>query len=396
MVWEDKMENEMKSCGFFRKSLPWVVVFILMLSAFGGGMCCSHVTSMAREDRLEDVLDNIRENHVGSYDEDELYYGAIKGAVESLNDPFTSYLTPSEATAYFKRNKGEMVGIGIGYQIDQQKQFRIISVVVGGPADKAGLRSGDIILKVDGAELVGLDMQGFSDKVRGKENTQVKLTVQKVDSEQPAEVIIVRSKVIFPTVTCSIKNTSILYISVSHFNDAVMNGVYNCARQYVNENTVGIVLDLRNNPGGSLEASRKLASEWMTKSDMLVYTIKDRKGKDELGMSSEEHLFAGMKTVVLVNKGSASASEVVAGALQDYKLATIIGEKTYGKGVGQHLTVLSDGSLLILVSFKWYTPLGRNVHKIGLTPDIRISVDMDKVGWDTDPVLDKALEFLSK
>lgn len=360
-------------------------------AAFLAGVSCG---SAKYDKQFREVWDIVKDEHVNPPSEDEMFYGAMKGLVESLDDPYSHFMTPQEAAEYNKRDAGEFVGIGIQYS-SRGEQVRIIRVIPDGPAEKAGLQCGDVILAADKNNLAGLAAEEISKKLRGAAGTQVTLTVSRAEWSEPQDIVIVRAEFVFPSVTCSAQPDNVVYVKIEQFNDPVLDGLDQCIERFVNESTAGIVLDMRDNPGGSLDVSEFVASEWLPK-NFLVYRLKPRKGFTQRGWSMGEHRLLGLKTVILVNKNSASASEIVAGALQDYERAIVIGEKTHGKGVGQYSYSFPDGSLLMLVTFQWYTPYGRSISETGITPDIEVKVDSDQADCDSDPMLDKALEVLKQ
>ncbi len=322
----------------------------------------------------------------------ELLYGSIQGLVASLNDPHSLFFPPKEAADFTKDISGEFEGIGAEIGL-KNNQLVVISPLADSPAERAGLRAGDKILMIDKENTFGMDTYTAVTKIRGASGTPVTLTLGREKVVKPLVITIVRTKIIAPSFSYILKPGNIAYFRISQFNQDTVP-LLDSAIEKLPKKLKGIVVDVRNDPGGYLQTAVQVASKWVPNGDMIVEE-KGRTGIIGSSISLGPQPFAGIKTVVIINKGSASASEILAGALQDYGLATIVGETSYGKGSVQDLESFADGSALKLTIAEWYTPFGRNINKEGIKPDIEIKVDPDKEKIGQDTVLAKALLLIT-
>jgi carboxyl-terminal processing protease len=343
------------------------------------------------------VWDRIKQKYVKQpISDSDMVYGAIQGLVMSLDDPHSVYFPPKAAEEFSKDLSGELEGIGAEIGV-KNNQLLVVSPLPGSPAEKAGLLPGDRILAIDKESTAGMDAGIAVTKIRGKADTKVTLTIGRDKLTKTKDVVITRAKINVPSVSYSLKKTSkgqkVAYIRVMSFNQDTTPGFEHYISQ-LPKDIKGVVIDLRNNPGGYLDTAVDLASKWVK--DGVIVSEKGLNGLHDEFKTKGDHPLADIKTVVLVNKGSASASEILAGALQDYKLATIIGEKTFGKGSVQDLENFPDGSALKLTIAEWFTPLGRNINKEGITPDVEVKQDWSKEKIGEDKMLSKALELITK
>lgn len=339
------------------------------------------------------VWSRIKQKYVGQPVKDkDLFYGSIQGLVMSLEDPHSVFLPPQAAEEFSKDLSGELEGIGAEIGV-KNNQLLIISPLPGSPAEKAGLLPGDKIMFIDKESTFGMDTGKAVTKIRGAAGTKVILTIERDKVSKQQDYTITRAKINVPSVTFSAKKGNVAYFRITSFNQdtAVIFDQY---IKNLPPKIKGVIIDLRNNPGGYLETAVEVTSQWVE--DGVIVSERGLNDFYEEFKTRGPHRLAGIKTVVLVNKGSASASEILAGALQDYKLATIIGEKTFGKGSVQDLETFRDGSALKLTIAEWFTPLGRNINKEGITPDILVQQDWEKEKIGDDRMLFKALEILSK
>lgn len=343
-----------------------------------------------------DVWDKIKTKYVEQPVKDtDLFYGAIEGLVGGLDDPYSMYFPPTEAQEFVKDLEGEFEGIGAEIGM-KDNQLTVIAPLQGSPAEKAGLKPGDQIYKINGEEAFGLKVDEAVRKIRGPKGTSVKLTIGREGEDKVLELTIMREVISVPTVVWEKKANQIAYLRVSYFNGETFGQFDKAVKEILVYNPKGIILDLRSNPGGYLDTAVAVASEWIEKGD--IVKEKFNSGEENKYPTIGKHRLVGIKTIVLVDENSASGSEIVAGALQDYNVATLLGNKTYGKGSVQDFEVLSDGSALKLTIAKWFTPKDRQIEKLGIVPDTEIKemfVKQDD-GTYKDAGLDMALEMLYK
>lgn len=340
------------------------------------------------------VFDEIKAKYVKQPVSDkELITGAMQGLVAALNDPYSLFLPPQQASDFTSDLAGELEGIGAEIGV-KNNQLMVISPIPETPAEKAGLKPGDAILFINKESTAGMDAGTAVTKIRGKAGTQVTLAIMRSGWTKSKDIVITRQKITVPSVTFKMKPGNIAYIQVLQFNDTTVDKFYNAIDEVKKNKARGIVLDLRNNPGGYLDSAIAMASEWVK--DGVIVSEKGMQNATTMHETAGKHRLAGLKTVVLINKGSASASEIVAGALQDHKAATLVGEKSFGKGSVQDYENFPDGSALKITVAEWFTPNGKNINKEGITPDVLVPENFatDKIG--VDKPLDKALEILKK
>lgn len=340
-----------------------------------------------------DVWDKVKAKYVKQpVTEQDMFYGAIQGMVMSLGDPYSLYFPPKAAEEFAKDLSGELEGIGAEIGV-KNNQLVVVAPLPDTPAEKAGLRPGDKILFIDKESTFGMDVNTAVSKIRGKADTKVVLTITRDGLTKASETTITRSKINVPSILFSVKPNSVAYLRVMQFNDDTTGQLNKYIKQIQSRGSKGIVLDLRNNPGGYLSAAIEMASQWVESG--VVVSEKGIDGQSNEHETQGSHLLSGIKTVVLINKGSASASEIVAGALQDNKKAILIGEQTFGKGSVQDFETFPDGSALKLTVAEWFTPNGRNINKDGVKPDIEIKEDWQNEKIGEDVVLSKALELIA-
>lgn len=326
--------------------------------------------------------------------ETKLLYGAIAGQVASLGDPYSMFMEPKTAKEFARELTSEFEGIGAEIGI-KNKILTIISPLPESPAEKAGLKAGDQVYKIDDIDTTYLSLDSAVRIIRGKAGTKVILTIFRDGQDETQKIEIVRGRIHYETVKWELKEDNILYIKISHFNQDTSNLFRQAIEKNLNKNLEGVILDLRNNPGGFLGIATDITESWVKKGEIIVIEKFSQNNKSYYKSRGRAELSA-LPTVALINEGSASASEIVAGALQDHGLATIIGKQSFGKGSVQDLRHLSDGSNIKLTVAKWLTPNERMIDNKGITPDIEIELTEEDYNSDRDPQLDKALELLNK
>lgn len=327
-------------------------------------------------------------------DDVKLMQGAIRGMIDSLGDQHSSYMDPDEYEMATTSFAGEYEGIGAWVNVDGE-YLTIAEPMPGSPAEKAGLLPGDQIIAIDGEDMTGVDPILARKKVLGPKGTTVVLTILREGEEKPFDVAITRATILVPSVTYEMKEGNIGYVKIINFGDKTTEELQTALKELLKNKPSGLILDLRNNPGGGLTTAIESASQFLKSGVVLYEEYGDGTRKTHKvipgGLATE------LPLVVLVNKYSASASEVVAGAIQDAGRGILVGEKTFGKGTVQSWIPLSDeqGAVRITIA-RWLTPNERAIHEEGLTPDIEVVMTNDDIQAGRDPQLDKALEILQK
>lgn len=321
----------------------------------------------------------------------KLFYGAMSGMVAALEDPYSIFFEPVMAEKFNQELSGTFDGIGAEVGIKAEK-VTIISPLPDSPAEKAGLRSGDVILAIDETDTTGMTIDAAVSKIRGPRGTKVKLNIGR-KSVKPFDVEIVRAPIVVKSVRTEFKD-GIAIIKVTSFAEDTIRGFDKAVKEVLAKGSKGLVLDLRSNPGGYLDAGVALTGEWVKNSVVLIERSAD--GSEKTYNSNGSSRLSDMPTVILVNEGSASASEILAGALQDYGKAKLVGKKTFGKGSVQDYQQFSDGSSLKLTIAEWLTPEGRFIDKQGIVPDIEVDLTEEDYNAGRDPQMDKALEVMKE
>ncbi len=385
-----------------RLSTTIVIAVLSALVAFVGGTRAQdmavilgnnqnkHAPSQLNLASLQEVYAKMRTEFDGQIDPNKLVDGAKKGLVEAGGDPYTVYFTNDEAKQFFGDLEGTFEGIGA--ELDKRNnQLVIVSTLDGSPAQKAGLQAGDAILKVNDQDTTTWSIDQAVSKIRGSKGTTVKLTL--VRSNKSQDISIVRDEITNPSVTYSVDGDNVGYLRISRFAEGDTTSLATkAAQEFKDKGVKGVVLDLRGNGGGYLTAAQEIASLWLR--DKVV--VQERRGtvvQDTL-KSGNSPLLEGVPTVALVDGGSASASEIVAGALHDNGAAKLVGVKTFGKGSVQQIEQLPSGGELKVTVAKWYTPNGKNINKEGIQPDVPVSVGDDDLKNGRDPQKDKALSLV--
>ena len=334
----------------------------------------------------------------GEINDEYLLEGAMKGMASSLEDPYTVYMTKDEYNEFIEYSQGSFYGIGAQLGV-RDDNITIIAQLEGTPAEKAGLRAGDKILQVDDYVVTDLNTDEVVSRVRGEKGDPVKLVIQRGDGD-PFEVEIIREEIMNESVTGEMLDDSIGYIKISTFSDEEVSTKFtNEMNELKKQGMKKLILDLRGNPGGYLNECIDIASHFIKEGEIVTYTV-DKYNKKVVSESAGGDS-VGMPLVVLVDGGSASASEVVTGALRDHNAATIIGTNTFGKGIVQQLIPLSDdmGALKVTTS-KYYTPNGENIHKTGIAPDIEVTIPIEffesEYDRNNDPQFLKAVEVIKE
>ncbi len=351
---------------------------------------------MEKYQRVEEVYQYIKEHYIGEIDEEVMVDGAIKGLVTASGDKYATYFTPEEAQQFYQENEGEYGGIGVVVNIDQEKNILTVTQVYRNtPAEKAGFMPGDIIYKVDGVEVIGLESNEVVDMVKGEPGTEVLVTVLRGTEE--VEMPMTRAIIIAERAEWHMEEGNIGYIKLVEFNGNCGELFHQAVDELMEDGMEGLILDLRYNPGGDKGIVVDIADTLLPKGPII--TLIDNKGNRQVDSSDARYL--GLPLVVLVNEFSASASELLSGAIQDYDgIGVVIGETTFGKGVAQGFTSWPDGALLRLTTSEYLTPSGRCPQDVGIIPDIEVILneevanDYNLLLSEQDNQMQKAIEVV--
>lgn len=406
---------------------------VLMLSAFLGGMIVgfgegadasekyplvSHLTgkvtgthTAAPRDVVTDVdfsqfwtvwKDLSAHYYQQPVDERVLFYGALRGMTEAVGDPYTNFFEPTQAEAFSNDLKGEFSGIGAEIGM-KDGELQVVAPLPDSPAEKAGIRPRDRILKIDGEDSLNTPVDVAVSKIRGAKGTQVSLELGRMKGEAASgtrpefdivNVTITRDVIVVKSVRWEEKEkeNGIFVIEIHNFNADTTELFRKAVDDVLEKGARGIIVDVRNDPGGYLDKAIAVAGEWVR--DDIVVQQRERGNITERYKGTGRGRLKGIKTVLLVNEGSASASEILAGALQDYGIATIVGKKTFGKGSVQDYLEYEDGSALKVTIAEWLTPNGRSINHEGIKPDVEVELTAEDIHAERDPQLEKAIELL--
>ncbi len=343
-----------------------------------------------------DAIQTLKGNYYGIKDvsDQDILYGAIKGAVQSTGDPYTVFFPPSDAKKFEEDLSGNFGGIGAEIGM-RNGELAIVAPMKDNPAERAGLKAGDKILKIDDTIASNLTVDEAVRLIRGPIGTKVKLLIARDAWKEAKEIEVVRATISVPTLDWKMVDGDIAYFQLYNFNGNAPSAFYEAAFSALVQGTKGMVLDLRNDPGGYLEVAHDLAG-WFLKRGDVVVREKLRSGDENLLRANGNQAFLNLPVVVLVDGGSASASEILAGALQDQRGIKLVGEKTFGKGSVQEVEYLKDGSSMKVSIAEWLTPKGRQINKKGLDPDIEVKLSGDNTKDGKDPQYDKAMEVIKQ
>ncbi len=399
MASQQKMVAKLKNWG--RKSVPFIIVAVI---AFGMGVKLSgfDLTSLERNKNskapadlnytsVEQLYDRLRQKYDGNLDAEKLIDGMKKGLVEATGDPYTTYFTPKESQDFQDSLDGKFSGIGAELG-KKDGQLVVVSPLEGFPAQKAGVKTGDIILQVNGEDASKWSVDQAVSKIRGDKGTTVKIQVAR--DQKPLEFTITRDDITIPSVKYEVTSDNIGYMQISRFAEDTGALAQKAADEFKSKNVKGVVLDLRGDGGGYLDAAVSVSSLWLDNGQTVVQERQGNKVVDTL-QAKGGNVLKGFPTVVLIDGGSASASEITAGALQDTANAKLVGVKSFGKGSVQELQKLNDGSELKVTVARWYTPKGKNIDKEGISPDIEVKMNDDDVAANRDPQKDRSFSFIN-
>lgn len=333
---------------------------------------------------LSDIMDVINQNYVGDKEVDRksLMQGALKGMIESLGDPHSNYFTKEQLENFQEDIKGKYVGVGMVVQKRVNEPLVVVSPIEDGPGYKAGMKPKDKIIAIDGESTYTLTSEEAVDKLKGKENTKVKVTVVREGIKDPKEVEITRAIVELKYVKSKMLDdkSKIGYLRLTQFGENVYPDVAKALEELQKKGMKALVFDLRSNPGGALDQAIKISSMFLKEGK--VVSVKSKDGEEQIS-NREGKYYGDFPLVILINGGSASASEIVSGAIKDNKRGILVGEKSFGKGSVQTLVTLPDGDGIKLTIAKYYTPSGVCIHGIGIEPDVKVEEKEDYMLFDS-------------
>lgn len=325
----------------------------------------------------------------------ELFYGAIDGMLAATGDPYTTFFSPKENQEFNEDISGTFEGIGAEMGI-KDDIITIIAPLEGMPAEKAGLLAGDRIVKIDDVNSSTYSLDEAVKHIRGPKGTEVKLTIFREGEEETRDVMVARAVILVKSVRFEMKDDGIAYIKVNRFGDDTEKEFKSAVSETLQKKAKGIVIDLRNNPGGFLDTAVDMASQMLPAGKVVVMEEDGAGTRKELKARGGDVLSA-FPTVVLINQGSASASEILAGALRDNRdNVTLVGKKSFGKGSVQELISVSKETAVKITVARWLTPSGKQIHNVGIVPDIEVGLSSDDIKEKRDPQLDRAIEELKK
>lgn len=340
---------------------------------------------------LAATLQIMQEQTGGELPVRDLTYGAINGLTFQLGDDYTYLRNPEEAAFFNESLQGSFEGIGARVAEAEGGGVRIVEPFAGQPAWNAGIRRGDVIMAVDGQDITRMTLQDAIGLIRGPKGSEVLLTI-KSEGEEPRDIQVVRDRITVPAVEYRMLDNGVAYLRLGEFSAPASEQVREALQSLLEQNPTGLVLDLRGNPGGFLRTAVDITSEFIDKGPVVVERFKD--GREEVFQAESGGSALSIPLVVLVDEGSASASEILAGAVQDTGRGVLIGTTTFGKGSVQVPSEMSDGSVLSITTARWFTPNDRLIHGEGLKPDIEVERSEDDIAADRDPQLDRAVEYL--
>lgn len=379
----------MKDHSFFKGALAGALVVLLA----GGVVSCSVFKS--EEDQKMELLNSLIDRYyIGDVDETDLSEGVYKGYIEGLGDPYSVYYDEEETKQMSESLSGEFGGVGALMSQDRETGvITVLQVYDGSPAQEAGMRDGDTLYKVEGEEVTGEDLSDVVSKVKGEKGTQVTLTVLRADTGDEEELTITRDTIEAQTVSHEMKENNVGYIRITEFDTVTYEQYKEALEDLEDQGMERLIVDLRSNPGGNLDTVCDIL-DLMLPEGLIVYT-EDKNGEREEYTSDEENQF-DKPLVVMMNGYSASASEIFAGAIQDYGLGQVVGTQSYGKGVVQSVFDLQDGTSVKLTIAEYFTPNDRSIDGEGITPDVEVEYQYDENNPDADNQLEKAMEVVAQ
>ena len=362
--------------GLVLVSMPlFAVTTIIKTSRNDKNTSAGYTKDSTELNRIVDVINIIENNFVGKEatpSKKELYEGAVAGVVSRLKDPYSEYLSKADLADFSEDMEGEYVGVGMSINKKKGEALEVVSPFIGSPAEKVGIKIKDKVTKVDGKDILPLTANETVKLLKGKEGTKVDVEVVREGKKEPMKFTLTRAKIKLEMVESKMLENNIGYVSLLRFGNHVGAEVEKAIKDLQGKGMKGLILDLRSNPGGSLQEAQDISSLFV-KEDLIVY-LKYKNGQQRNYNRTSKNL-GNFPLIVLTNKASASASEIVTGAIKDYKRGTIIGEKTFGKGIVQQVIPLRTEDAIKLTIAQYFTPKGNYIHEKGIEPDIEVKME---------------------
>ncbi len=353
----------------------------------------NHLASKINYSSVNQLYNIIKQNYDGKLTDQQVLDGLKAGLAQAAKDPYTEYFSSKDTQAFNNEISGSFSGIGAEMGKNSQGQIIVVSPIAGFPASKAGLKAQDIIANINGKSTANLSVDAAVTEIRGPKDTFVTLDIVRGGNQQ-LSFKIKRDTITIPSVTSKILDGNIGYIQISQFTEDTASLSAKAAEQFKTSKVNGVILDLRGNPGGLVDAAVSVCNLWLSPGQTILQEKSGDVVLQTYTASGTKNTLKGIPTVVLLDGGSASASEITAGALHDNKAATIVGEKSYGKGVVQQIYNLKDGAEAKITIAKWYRPNGQNINKVGISPDKKVTISADDIKNKNDTQLTSALTFL--
>ena len=389
---------------FFKNKFVYPTTLVIcFIAVFGLGLWigdtklayCVQQPSTINFSLFWDAYNKLQQNFINpeNINNQKITYGAIEGMTKSLGDPYTTFFNPTEAKKFTDDLEGSFEGIGVEVGI-KKDQLTVIAPLEDTPGQKAGLKSGDIITSIDGKSTANMTADSAVNLIRGQKGTNVTLTIYRDGWKDTKDIIITRDTIVIPAMDWKIINDNVAYIQIYQFGGSLSTDFDNAANQILQSNAKSIILDLRDNPGGYLETAQKIAGYFLITGQTVVVEDFGKNKEQQIYKTSGNYSLEKYPIVILINQGSASASEILAGALRDNKGVQLIGTKSFGKGSVQEVIDLNGGSFLKVTIAKWLTPKGSSISEVGLEPDVKVEISDKDIEAEKDTQLNKAIEII--
>ncbi|NLJ87491.1 MAG: S41 family peptidase [Epulopiscium sp.] len=390
------MKNKKSFFSGLLIGMTTIMTINILLFGFKVVMGMTGNVNIGVNQKVNKIISYLNKYYVDDFDTKELEEGMYKGIVDGIGDPYTVYLTEKQFETFKTETTGRYAGIGVVVSVDQDdKLITVVAPFEGSPGEKAGLLPGDKIIKVNDFDVTGSDLEEAVSMMKGPAGTKVRVTVLRKEEARTFEVEIERANIDYPTVSHRMLDNQIAYIKISSFDEVTYDQYMSAYNELIKEEPKGLIIDIRNNPGGLLSVVAEITDEILPEG-MIFYT-ENKSGKRETYLSDEKEV--DIPLVVLVNENSASASEILAGAVKDHNKGKIVGTQTFGKGLIQTVFPLGDGSALKVTIGKYFTPSGVCIQGIGIEPDYIVELPEElktnlSIEEDEDVQLKKAIEVL--